>query len=50
MHAPWVRNIYVVTNGQVPTWLDLSNPRITVVGRCKLEPVLNLKRAWLPRA
>lgn len=30
-HAPWIRSVYVVTNGQVPGWLDTSNPRVTVV-------------------
>ena len=29
--APWVRNIYVVTNGQIPYWLDLSHPRLKVI-------------------
>tara|TARA_R110002050_G_scaffold150757_1_gene277697 strand:- start:234 stop:554 length:321 start_codon:yes stop_codon:yes gene_type:complete len=29
--AGWVRHIYIVTNGQVPSWLDVSHPRITVV-------------------
>jgi hypothetical protein len=43
LHAPWVRNVYIVTNGQVPTWLDLSHPRVNVVphsvGRYKLNAV-----------
>ena len=30
-HAPWVRHIYIVTNGQIPYWLDLDNPRVTIV-------------------
>jgi hypothetical protein len=30
-YAPWVRNIYLVTDQQVPAWLDPENPRITVV-------------------
>jgi len=30
-HAPWVRHIWIVTDGQVPSWLDESHPRITVV-------------------
>eukprot|EP00727_Mastigamoeba_balamuthi_P004638 m51a1_g14172 putative n-acetylglucosamine-1-phosphotransferase subunits alpha beta-like (770) ;mRNA; f:22617-25887 len=30
-YAPWVRHIWLVTNGQIPSWLDTSNPRITVV-------------------
>ena len=29
--APWVRNIYIVTNGQIPHWLNLENPRIRIV-------------------
>uniref|UniRef100_A0A7N8XDS5 N-acetylglucosamine-1-phosphotransferase subunits alpha/beta n=1 Tax=Mastacembelus armatus TaxID=205130 RepID=A0A7N8XDS5_9TELE len=30
-HAPWVRHIFIVTNGQIPSWLNLDNPRVTVV-------------------
>eukprot|EP00054_Salpingoeca_dolichothecata_P026886 m.194338 g.194338 ORF g.194338 m.194338 type:complete len:1063 (-) comp25794_c0_seq7:1091-4279(-) len=30
-NAPWVRHIYIVTNGQIPSWLDLDHPRITLV-------------------
>ena len=26
-HAPWVRNIYIVTNGQIPNWLNMEHPR-----------------------
>eukprot|EP01133_Synstelium_polycarpum_P003476 gene3476-3966_t len=29
--APWIRHIFLVTNGQVPSWLDLSNPKISIV-------------------
>lgn len=29
--APWIRHIYIVTNGQLPYWLNLENPRITIV-------------------
>ncbi|XP_074660402.1 N-acetylglucosamine-1-phosphotransferase subunits alpha/beta-like [Tubulanus polymorphus] len=29
--APWVRHIYIVTNGQIPYWLDLENPRISLI-------------------
>jgi hypothetical protein len=31
MHAPWVRHIWIVTDGQVPAWLDTSHPKVTVV-------------------
>ncbi|KAK9868120.1 hypothetical protein WJX84_006289 [Apatococcus fuscideae] len=30
-NAPWLRHIYIVTNGQVPTWLDRSNRRVSIV-------------------
>lgn len=29
--APWVRHIYLVTNGQIPYWLNINHPRLTVV-------------------
>ena len=28
---PWVRNIIIVTNGQVPNWVDTSSPRLRIV-------------------
>ncbi|KAM9313503.1 N-acetylglucosamine-1-phosphotransferase subunits alpha/beta [Gastrophryne carolinensis] len=30
-NAPWVRHVFIVTNGQIPSWLNLDNPRVTVV-------------------
>ncbi|KAG8439446.1 hypothetical protein GDO86_005598 [Hymenochirus boettgeri] len=30
-HAPWVRHVFIVTNGQIPSWLNLDNPRITII-------------------
>ncbi|OJJ36337.1 hypothetical protein ASPWEDRAFT_404636 [Aspergillus wentii DTO 134E9] len=30
-YAPWIRRIYIVTNGQVPSWLDADSPRIQIV-------------------
>uniref|UniRef100_H3ACN5 N-acetylglucosamine-1-phosphotransferase subunits alpha/beta n=1 Tax=Latimeria chalumnae TaxID=7897 RepID=H3ACN5_LATCH len=30
-HAPWVRHVFIVTNGQIPSWLNLDNPRVTIV-------------------
>jgi len=30
-YAPWVRHIYIVTNGQVPRWLDINHPRLSIV-------------------
>ena len=30
-HAPWFRNVYMVTNGQIPNWLNLENPRVKLI-------------------
>ncbi|GGK89681.1 stealth family protein [Mangrovihabitans endophyticus] len=30
--APWVRHIFLVTDDQVPAWLDTDHPNVTVVG------------------
>jgi hypothetical protein len=29
--APWVNNIFIITDNQVPNWLNLDNPKIRVV-------------------
>uniref|UniRef100_T2MCA8 N-acetylglucosamine-1-phosphotransferase subunits alpha/beta n=1 Tax=Hydra vulgaris TaxID=6087 RepID=T2MCA8_HYDVU len=29
--APWVRKIFIVTNGQIPNWLNLDHPRIQLI-------------------
>lgn len=31
MYAPWIRNIYIVTDGQKPKWLDTSNKKIKII-------------------
>lgn len=33
LHAnawPWIRRVHIITNGQLPHWLDLDNPKIDV--------------------
>lgn len=30
-HLPWINKIFVVTDGQIPRWLDTENPKIEVV-------------------
>ncbi|XP_011194356.2 N-acetylglucosamine-1-phosphotransferase subunits alpha/beta [Zeugodacus cucurbitae] len=37
-YAPWVRHVYIVTNGQIPHWLDLSFEKVTVVPHELLTP------------
>lgn len=36
MYASWVQHIYIVTDGQVPSWLDLSHPKITIVDHTEI--------------
>ncbi|GAA1998531.1 stealth conserved region 3 domain-containing protein [Nocardiopsis rhodophaea] len=36
MFAPWIRHIYIVTDGQVPTWLDALHRQITMVSHREL--------------
>lgn len=36
--APWMRRIHVLTNGQVPPWLDRSHPRIHFVTHQEVFP------------
>ena len=31
MFAPWIRKIFIVTNGQIPNWLNLENQRVDVI-------------------
>lgn len=37
-YAPWIRHIYIVTNGQIPNWLDVLNPRISIVTHDEICP------------
>uniref|UniRef100_A0A1I8IGI1 Stealth_CR2 domain-containing protein n=1 Tax=Macrostomum lignano TaxID=282301 RepID=A0A1I8IGI1_9PLAT len=36
--APWIRKVYLVTNGQVPNWLNLTNPRLTLITHEEIFP------------
>lgn len=36
--APWVRNIFLVTNGQVPDWLNINHPKIKLVTHDQIFP------------
>lgn len=37
-YAPWIRKIFIVTDRQVPQWLDASNPRIQIVDHTEILP------------
>ncbi|GAB2579782.1 stealth family protein [Microlunatus antarcticus] len=36
MYAPWVRHVFLVTDDQVPDWLDVDHSRLTVVDHAAL--------------
>ena len=36
MYAPWVRRVFLVTDDQVPAWLDVDHPRLSVVSHADL--------------
>jgi hypothetical protein len=37
-HAPWIRNIYIVTDGQKPDWLNTEHPQIKIVDHQEIIP------------
>lgn len=38
MYAPWVHHIFIVTDGQTPAWLNLSNPKVSIVDHRDIMP------------
>lgn len=38
LYAPWLRRIYIVTDNQVPAWLDTSNPKVRIVDHKEIMP------------
>ncbi|RBL99630.1 capsular biosynthesis protein [Glutamicibacter soli] len=42
LFAPWVRNIYIVTDDQIPSWLDTDNPRIKIIDHKEIMKPENL--------
>ena len=38
MYAPWIRHIYIVTDNQVPSWINLDNPRVSIVDHKEIMP------------
>lgn len=37
-HVPWIRRIFIVTDGQQPEWLNTDHPRIQVVDHKEIMP------------
>lgn len=38
LYAPWIRNIFIVTDNQIPNWLNTSNPKIRVIDHKDIMP------------
>lgn len=38
MYAPWIRRVFIVTDGQVPAWLDVSNQKVKIVDHTEIMP------------
>lgn len=38
MYAPWIRNIFIVTDNQVPEWLNTSNTKIKIIDHKEIMP------------
>ena len=37
-YAPWIRRIFIVTDGQKPAWLNTDNPRVQIVDHTQIMP------------
>lgn len=42
LFLPWVRRIFIVTDNQIPDWLDLSHPKVRVVDHTEIADARNL--------
>lgn len=41
-HLPWIRNIYIITDNQIPPWLNTDNPRIKIIDHKDILPEIAL--------
>ena len=37
-YAPWINHIYIITDRQIPRWLNLENKKITVIDHSQIMP------------
>ena len=35
-YAPWINNIFIVTDNQIPKWLDISNSKIHIINHSEI--------------
>lgn len=38
-NAPWINHVFIVTDRQIPEWLNINNERITIVDHSELLPL-----------
>ena len=38
-NIPWIRKIFIVTNGQIPYWLDVNHPKIELITHSAMLPI-----------
>lgn len=41
-YAPWIRRIFIVTDNQVPEWLDTTNEKVQIVDHTEIMPAESL--------
>ena len=41
-YAPWIRRVFIVTDNQVPEWLDTANPNVQIVDHSEIMPAESL--------
>lgn len=41
-YAPWIRRIFIVTDNQIPEWIDTSNPKIKIIDHTDIMPAESL--------
>jgi glycosyltransferase involved in cell wall biosynthesis len=40
--APWINHIFIVTDNQIPKWLNTKNPKVTIVDHTEIMPAAAL--------
>ena len=38
MYAPWINHVYIVTDRQIPKWLNCSNERVSIIDHSEIMP------------
>ena len=37
-YVPWINHVYIITDGQIPRWLNLKNKKITIIDHSQIMP------------